>query len=149
MHFKEKLQAELLRLTEEATRLQLDQQNHLNNLQSQLSGVEPPPAAGELCQCREASRAIQQQLQSGVQALQELYEPRLQALLARRQASTEATRRCREESRELRAQLSPLREEAQRLALQKAYLEERLALMQQEREENLSQHRVQNTGSEG
>ncbi|XP_023687920.1 syncoilin [Paramormyrops kingsleyae] len=138
---QEKLQAELLRLTEEAARLQLDQQNHLNDLQSQLSGAEPPPAAGELSQCREASRAIQQQLQSGVQALQELYEPRLQALLARRQASAEATRRCREESRELRAQLSPLREEAQRLALQKAYLEERLALMQQEREENLSQHR--------
>ncbi|XP_018615455.2 syncoilin [Scleropages formosus] len=138
---QETLQAELLRLTNMFTELQLEQRNRLNDLRSQVSGADPSQASCGMSRCLEASRDPSRWLRSGVKELEERYEPQLQALLSRREAGMEAARRSREEARELRAKLGPLREEAQRLALQRSCLQERLALMHQEREENAKQHR--------
>ncbi|KAL4629488.1 syncoilin-like [Arapaima gigas] len=138
---QEKLQAEVLRLTEEAAKLQLDQQNQLNDLQSLVSVADLSETPSDMSRCLEASRDFSRQLQSCVKEVEERYEPQLQALLTRRDAGAEAVRRSREEGRQMRARLGPLREEAQKLALQRACLQERLELMHQEREQNTKQHR--------
>ncbi len=64
-------------------------------------------------QGRRASCDLQQYLQGGIKALEEFYEPRLVSLLKRREATTDALSKAKEQCQELRAQLGPLREEEQ------------------------------------
>jgi syncoilin-1 len=66
----------------------------------------------------------------------------LKALLKRRETTASALSKAREQVQELRGQLRPLVEEGHRLGLQKVCLEERLELMQKQRQEDIKQYKV-------
>uniref|UniRef100_A0A8C9T2D1 Syncoilin-like n=2 Tax=Scleropages formosus TaxID=113540 RepID=A0A8C9T2D1_SCLFO len=136
---QEELQAQILQLGQEVSRLQEAQQKRLGA--SQLRPRFRPRAHSDLTAGRRASLELQQYLRGGMSFLQEWYEPRLLALLRRRQAGEEALRTSRELSQDLRAQLGPLREHVQKLELRRSCLEETIALMELERKENVEQCR--------
>ena len=77
------------------------------------------------------------------------YEPILLALLKRREATAGALVKAKERAQELRAQLRPLRDEIQKLKLQRSCLEEKLKLIHLHRREDTGRHKVSRTGEDG
>ena len=70
------------------------------------------------------------------------YEPILLTMLKRRETTVEALVKAREQAQEMRAQLRPLKEEIQKLSLQRACLEEKLKLICIHRREDVGQYKV-------
>ncbi|XP_030597444.1 uncharacterized protein sync [Archocentrus centrarchus] len=142
---EEKLNSLMLQLTEEGYQLRLAQQQQLSDLIAKLqdqSSSQTPNTAEELTECRRHSCGdIQQYLQGGLRALEDRYEPILLALLKRREATAGALVKAKEQAQELRAQLRPLREEIEKLKLQRACLEEKLKLIHMQRRENVGQYK--------
>uniref|UniRef100_A0A3B3UTH5 Syncoilin, intermediate filament protein n=1 Tax=Poecilia latipinna TaxID=48699 RepID=A0A3B3UTH5_9TELE len=69
------------------------------------------------------------------------YEPILEALLKRKEAAAGALAKAKEQSQELRVQVKPLREEIQKLELERTCLEERLKLTYMQRQEDAVRHK--------
>ncbi|KAA0710535.1 hypothetical protein E1301_Tti012617 [Triplophysa tibetana] len=142
---QEELKAHLVNLTEEITKFNSDHQSHLQALQQQQNNLTQESSKKKTCsyvtQGRRASCDLQQYLQGGIKALEEFYEPRLVSLLKRREATTKGLRKANEQCQELRSKLGPLKDEEQKLRLQKTCLEERLRLMEGQRKENVEQYR--------
>ncbi|XP_064838928.1 uncharacterized protein LOC135551680 [Oncorhynchus masou masou] len=144
------LDALIVKLTEEVSQLRSTHQSQLSTLQSQLSTLQSqlqthsqtPNPIEEMSQSKRYSCGeLQQYLQGGLKALEERYEPMLLALLKRREGTSEALVKARQQAQELRARRGPLREEGQRLGLQRACLEERLKLTETHRREDVEQYR--------
>ncbi|XP_035619282.2 syncoilin-like [Oncorhynchus keta] len=133
----------IIQLTEDVSQLRSTHQTQLSTFQSELqTHSQTPNPKEELTQSkRTACGDIQQYLQGVLKALEERYEPMLLALLKRRERTSEAQVKARQQARELRARRGPLREEGQRLGLQRACLEERLVLMETHRREDAEQYR--------
>ncbi|KAK6327974.1 hypothetical protein J4Q44_G00036200 [Coregonus suidteri] len=133
----------IIQLTEELSQLRSTHQTQLSTLQSQLqTPSQTPNPIEELTQSKRNSCGdIQQYLQGSLKALEERYEPMLLALLKRREGTSEALVKARQQAQELRTRRGPLREEGQRLGLQRACLEERLKLMETHRREDVEQYR--------
>lgn len=146
---QEELQEKVHNLTEEASQLRSEHQTRLRSLQEQQSNAaSSSSSSAELALSRRAPCDLQQYLQGALSALEEWYEPRLVALLKRREGGQEALRKAREQAQELRGQLGPLREESQRLQLQRARLEEKLKLMEEQRRESLDNYKETVAGLE-
>ncbi|XP_041759811.1 uncharacterized protein LOC121586865 [Coregonus clupeaformis] len=133
----------IIQLTEDVSQLRSTHQTQLSTLQSQLqTPSQTPNPIEELTQSKRNSCGdIQQYLQGSLKALEERYEPMLLALLKRREGTSEALVKARQQAQELRTRRGPLREEGQRLGLQRACLEERLKLMETHRREDVEQYR--------
>lgn len=140
---QEELMAQVQCLTEELFQLQESHQKHLNSLRDQAKKPFRPRAMSDVNLCRQASVRLQRRLSVSIQELESCYEPRLIALLKRKQLGEKALRVGQEQAASFRAQLEPLKQEAQRLEEQKSCLEQRINLMQQEREEMITHHKVQ------
>lgn len=136
------------KLIEVINQLNSEHQSQVQALQNQMDNMTQESSKDKthsyLSQSRRASLDLQQYLQGGIKALEEWYEPRLVALLKRRQSSADALIKYREQCQDLKAQLGPLKEEEQRLGLERARLEERIHLMEKQRKENVEQYRVCN-----
>ncbi|XP_030644342.1 syncoilin [Chanos chanos] len=142
---QQELEAQLEQLNKEISQLHTDHQNHLEALHNEQDSVSQASSIHRtrsyLSQGRRASSDLQQYLQEGIKSLEEWYEPRLVALLKRRENSAEALSKAKELCQELKARLGPLREEEQKLRLQRARLEDRIQLMERQRKENVGQFR--------
>ncbi|KAJ3613421.1 hypothetical protein NHX12_019670 [Muraenolepis orangiensis] len=140
---QEELKAEIQCLTQELSELQEGHQKKLTCLQDEVS--KPPcrraRALSDVSHCRRSSLSLQRRLSGSMQSLEGWYEPRLMALLRWKQAGEEALRRSKELGQDLRAGLGPLEQDIRGLKLQRACLEERLALMERERQESTAQRK--------
>lgn len=124
--------------------LQLRQahQNQLAALRAEATKPHRSRTASDVGFCRQASIRLQRRLSSCVEALGGWYEPRLLALLRRRQLGEEALRKIREQEVDLKAHVGPLRAELQTLEVQRVCLERRLTLMESEREGSNTEYEV-------
>ncbi|XP_056268195.1 uncharacterized protein sync isoform X3 [Pseudoliparis swirei] len=149
---EEKLQALVLQLTEEGSRLRAARQRQLSDLQAALQAQtcgQTSNAQDQLSECRRHSYGdVQQYLQAGLKALEDRYEPILLTLIKRREATAAALLKAREHARDLRAQLRPLKEEIQQLTLQRACLDDRLKLIAFQWREDVGQCKVSETWKE-
>ncbi|XP_027892901.1 syncoilin isoform X1 [Xiphophorus couchianus] len=142
---EEKLNSLVLQLTEETCQLRSDQQEQVLELEAELqrrsSGQTSNPQE-DLTECRRNScEDVQQYVQGGLKALEDRYEPILEALLKRKEAAAGALLKAKEQSQELRVQVKPLREEIQKLELERTCLEERLKLTYMQRQEDAGRHK--------
>ena len=142
------MKAYVVKLTEEIDQLHCEHQDQLQAMQNENDSIKQESSKGKtrsyLSQGRRASVDLQQYLQDGIKALEEWYEPRLVALLKRRETSADTLSTFREQCKELKNQIGPLKDEEQRLGLERARLEERIRLMERQRKENVEQYRVCN-----
>ncbi|XP_061699057.1 syncoilin-like isoform X2 [Syngnathoides biaculeatus] len=138
---KDELKAKVQCLKEELLRLQESHQNHLSSLRDLAKKPRRPRTMSDVGLCRQASVNLQRRLSVSIQDLEGWYEPRLVALLKRRQFGEKALRVSNEQLGSLRTQVDPLKQKVQKLEGQRSCLEQRLNMMQQEREEMITQYK--------
>ncbi|MEQ2174195.1 hypothetical protein GOODEAATRI_005378 [Goodea atripinnis] len=143
--WKEKLNSLVLQLAEESSQLRSAQQEQLLELQAKLhhqSSGQTSNTQEELTDCRRNSCGdVEQYVQGGLKALEDRYEPVLVSLLKRKEATAGGVVKAKQQSQELRVQLKPLREEIQKLQLERTCLEERLKLTFMQRQEDTSHYK--------
>uniref|UniRef100_A0A1A8FVL4 Syncoilin, intermediate filament protein n=2 Tax=Nothobranchius korthausae TaxID=1143690 RepID=A0A1A8FVL4_9TELE len=142
---EEKLNSLVLQLTEESLQLRSAHGKQLLDARAQLHATTSSQTSNtqeELMECRRNSCGdIQQYLQSGLKALEDRYEPMLLVLLKRRETTAAALTKAREQGQELRGQLGPLREQIQKLKLEKVCCEEKIKLVTVRRWEDVGRYK--------
>ncbi|XP_077404550.1 uncharacterized protein sync isoform X3 [Vanacampus margaritifer] len=140
---EENLQTLLLQMTEEGSQLRSAHKQHLQDLRAELCvcrASQTNSTAQEELSKRNSCGDIKQYLQDSLKALEDRYEPVLLALQKRKETTTGASIKAKEHTRELKAQLGPLREKLQTQVLQRARLEEKLKLVHIQRREDAGQY---------
>uniref|UniRef100_A0A3P8UEF8 Syncoilin-like n=1 Tax=Cynoglossus semilaevis TaxID=244447 RepID=A0A3P8UEF8_CYNSE len=139
----EELKAQIQNLIQELSQLKDVHKNQLSTMRDQNSKQFcRPRAMSDVGLCRQSSVRLQRRLSGSVRALESYYEPRLLALLKRRQFGEEAMRKYREQAKDLRSRLGPLREECQKLEVQRSCLQQRIFLMDRERKDSNERHKT-------
>lgn len=141
---EEELQIAETHLREDSNKLQQEHGLQLVNLQEQLNIATSSLLKNTQEQTqsrRDSCGDVQHYLQDSLKALEERYEPILIALLKRRDTAVDACVKVKEQVQEMRVQLTPLREEIQKLALQKVCLEEKFKLSSFQRKEKIGQYK--------
>ncbi|XP_061616985.1 trichohyalin [Phyllopteryx taeniolatus] len=136
---EENLQTLFLQMMEENSQLRSAHQQHLQDLQEKLcihSTSHTCNAMQEDMSKRNSCSDVQQYLQGSLKALENRYEPMLLALQKRKETTTGGLAKAKEQTRDLKAQLEPLREEMHTQVLQRARLEEKLKLVHIQRRED-------------
>ncbi|KAG9274968.1 syncoilin-like [Astyanax mexicanus] len=137
---QEELQCEVLQRLQELAQMREEQQSRLTALRQRLQGQQRPRAASDLSHCRRASADLSRYTRASMKSLDKWYEPRLLALLRRKQASEDTLRKSRELGQVLKKHVEPLREESRRMKLESEQLQQRIDLMEQERRGRAAQH---------
>ncbi|XP_054620726.1 syncoilin [Dunckerocampus dactyliophorus] len=136
---EENLQNLVLQMTDEGVQLKLTHKQHLLDFQAEIHKHGTNRTSNitqeELCK-RHSHGDVQQYLQGSLTALENRYEPMLLALLKRKETTTRSFAKAKDQAQELRTQLRPLRDELQKLELQRACLEEKLKLTHIQRRED-------------
>ncbi|CAL8236633.1 unnamed protein product [Boreogadus saida] len=132
---QDELKAQIPRLTQELSELQEAHRHKLSCLRDEARKPSRGLARSlsDVSHCRRASLSLQRRLSGSMRSLEGWYEPRLMALLRRRQAGEEALRKSKELGQDLRVRLGPLEQDIQRLELQSACFEDRMVLMERDR----------------
>ncbi|XP_019731826.1 trichohyalin [Hippocampus comes] len=136
---EEKLQTLFQQMTEEGSQLKSQHQQYLRDLRAEIcvcTASRTCNTTQEELSRRNSCGDIQQYLQDSLRALENRYEPVLLGLQKRKETTTRASLKAKEQTRELKAQLGPLREEMQAQVLQRARLEEKLKLVHVQRRED-------------
>ncbi|XP_026861553.2 syncoilin-like isoform X3 [Electrophorus electricus] len=138
---QEELRAEVSGHLRELERLREEHQRRLAALVERVQGFRRPRAMSDLSQCRRATAELTRRTWVSMANLNDWYEPRLLALLRRKQAAEGTLRKTREFGQSLKSHVRPLSQETQRLELERARLQQRIRLMEQERRESVTLHR--------
>ncbi|KAG5265640.1 hypothetical protein AALO_G00244710 [Alosa alosa] len=138
---QEELQSQVLDHLQEVAQLREDHKKQMDSQQNNLKKRRRRRTMSDLSHCRRFSADLSSYTCGSMKMLEDWYEPRVLALLRRRQTAEEVLRRSRELTEELRTRLLPLQEEAHKLSLQRKCLEQKIALMEREREESATQYK--------
>ncbi|MBN3273818.1 SYNCI protein, partial [Polyodon spathula] len=138
---QEELQNQVCSLSEEISQLKAAQQQRLDQFRQKLESSRRPRGSLDLTDCRRLSLDFESSLKEGRRSVEEFYDPRVVSLLKQRQASMEDLRQTREQAKNLKDKLGPLKREVEGLSLQRKCLEERVTLIQRNRDEDVLQYR--------
>ncbi|XP_005995643.1 syncoilin [Latimeria chalumnae] len=138
---REELESEANALSLELLELQDICQKQKDQLQHRLQNSQNVRQSWCLSDCRRLSLEFKSFLDGNQQSLEDYYEPKLVALLGRREASNRALRWTQDEVKVLKDKLKPLKEETERLKLQKATLEKQFQSMERRQKEEALLHK--------
>ncbi|XP_063040650.1 syncoilin [Engraulis encrasicolus] len=136
---QEELQSDILDRLQEIADLREEHKKQMDTLR--VRRRRRPRTMSDLSHSRRFSDDLSRYTCNNMKMLESWYEPRVLALLRRRQNTEEMLRRSQALVEELRARLCPLQEEVHKLTLQRNCMEQRIALMEQEREENVNRYK--------
>ncbi|KAM8833442.1 syncoilin-like isoform 2-T2 [Synchiropus picturatus] len=136
---KEELKAQIQSLNFQRNQLKEAHHNQMVDIRERAKTHHRPRAMSEVALCRQASARLGRRLSGSLRVLDGWYEPRMVALLKRRQMAEETLRATKEQVSDLRARLGPLSEDLQKLLVHRSSLEKRVELVEAERAENMAQ----------
>ncbi|XP_053700365.1 syncoilin-like isoform X2 [Synchiropus splendidus] len=136
---KEELKAQIQSLNFQRNQLKEAHQNQMVDIRERAKTHHRPRAMSEVALCRQASARLGRRLSGSLKVLDGWYEPRMVALLKRRQMAEETLRATKAQVSDLRARLGPLSEDLQKLLVHRSSLEKRVELVEAERAENMAQ----------
>ncbi|XP_076830008.1 syncoilin-like isoform X2 [Brachyhypopomus gauderio] len=138
---QEELQAEVLEHLQELECMRKEHPRAVAALVERAQGSGRPRAMSDLSHCRWAAADLARHTRTSMTSLDNWYEPRLMALMSKRQAVEVTLQKTREVGQNLKGRLRPLMLETQRLELERARLQRKTGLMDQERRDSLALHR--------
>ncbi|KAM8833441.1 syncoilin-like isoform 1-T1 [Synchiropus picturatus] len=136
---QEELKAQIQSLNFQRNQLKEAHHNQMVDIRERAKTHHRPRAMSEVALCRQASARLGRRLSGSLRVLDGWYEPRMVALLKRRQMAEETLRATKEQVSDLRARLGPLSEDLQKLLVHRSSLEKRVELVEAERAENMAQ----------
>ncbi|XP_028674270.2 syncoilin [Erpetoichthys calabaricus] len=138
---QEEMQEQVLSLSAECSQLKDSHKERVDQLRHRQDKSLASRRSLDLSDCHRISQEFESFLKDGRKILEECYEPRLGELLKLRHKTAEAMKITQEQTKILKERLRPLLHQVKDLSLKQKCLVERIRLIQQQREEDVSQYR--------